>query len=227
MNPHTCMGSEEKDHKKTGKGTQRQSGGQGLGTRKPSWALGKKNKKVKISWSGAMAQVSKGRTTLAIKTFVFLLHFYYWKQFFNLNRFWSYSSLPKLLKITWYIEAALQIQGKCSVLAILLRKAWEHAMTQWRMENRKFCSWLNKQTDLQCRTCHWKCPCYCVWMVGAQVSCRSVLMKVWALGSGGQPRLDCEHSSFLFWEGSMRPGSNGQRATTQQRARIRKHSFSL
>lgn len=74
------MGSEEKDHKKTGKGTQRQSGGQGLGTGKPTWALGKKtkqNKKVKISWSGVMVQVSKGRTILAIKTFVFSLHFYY------------------------------------------------------------------------------------------------------------------------------------------------------
>lgn len=54
------------------------------------------------------------------------------------------------------MEGALQIPGKCNMLAILLREGLWIQEAQWWMENGKFCSWLNLQTDFKLRTGHWK-----------------------------------------------------------------------
>lgn len=64
------------------------------------------------------------------------------------------------------MEGALQIPGKCNVLTNLLREGLGIQEAQWWMENGKFCSWLNLQTDFKLRTGRWKCLRYGIWLAG-------------------------------------------------------------
>lgn len=64
------------------------------------------------------------------------------------------------------MEGALQIPGKCNMLANLLREGLGIQEAQWWMENGKFCSWLNLQTDFKLRTGRWKCLRYGIWLAG-------------------------------------------------------------